>query len=89
MVFAPHGRVPNMEITPDMTRTILFRPILAPTKAVYQAVLTLKTRQQHFWYLNSLEGIYLEVGKLMTSALLDLGLLDKADVQNQTRNPCL
>jgi Xaa-Pro aminopeptidase len=32
---------------------------------------------------------HIEVGKLMTSELLGLGLLDKADVQNETQKACI
>jgi Xaa-Pro aminopeptidase len=32
---------------------------------------------------------HIEVGKLMTSELLGLGLLDKADVQNEPRKACI
>jgi Xaa-Pro aminopeptidase len=52
-------------------------------KAVYNAVLRVKNEatkclsQEHF------KQYHIEVGKLMTSELLGLGLLDKADVQNE------
>lgn len=70
----------------DLTRTI---PVNGKytnrQKAVYQSVLNVKNeatkmlREGTFW-----KEYNKEVGKLMTSELLTLGLLDKVDIQNQT-----
>ena len=69
----------------DMSRTI---PVSGKytdrQKAVYNAVLRVKNEATKllvpgaFW-----KQYHVEVGKLMTSELLGLGLLDKADVQNE------
>jgi Xaa-Pro aminopeptidase len=69
----------------DMTRTIPVNGRFTQRqKAVYNAVLKVKNEATKmlvpgaYW-----KEYHVEVGKLMTSALLDLGLLDKADVQNE------
>lgn len=69
----------------DMTRTIPVNGRFTERqKAVYNAVLNVKNEATKmlvpgtYW-----EKYHVEVGKLMTSALLDLGLIDKADVQNE------
>jgi Xaa-Pro aminopeptidase len=69
----------------DMTRTIPVNGRFTKRqKEVYNAVLRVKNEATKmlvpgaFW-----KEYHVEVGKLMTSALLDLGLLDKADVQNE------
>ncbi|WP_089369885.1 aminopeptidase P family protein [Dokdonia pacifica] len=69
----------------DMTRTIPVNGRFTERqKAVYNAVLRVKDEATKmlvpgtYW-----EQYHIEVGKLMTSELLDLGLLDKADVQNE------
>lgn len=69
----------------DMTRTIpVSGKFTKRQKAVYEAVNKVKNEATkmlvpgNFW-----EPYHQEVGKLMTSALLDLGLLDKADIQNE------
>ena len=69
----------------DLTRTL---PISGKfndrQKAVYNAVLTVKKKATKllipgvYW-----EDYHLEVGKIMTAELLKIGLLDKADIQNQ------
>ena len=69
----------------DMSRTI---PVSGKyserQKAVYNAVLRVKNEATKllvpgaFW-----KEYHVEVGKIMTSELLGLGLLDKADVQNE------
>lgn len=69
----------------DMSRTI---PVSGKytdrQKAVYNAVLRVKNEATKllvpgaFW-----KEYHVEVGKLMTSELLGLGLLDKADIQNE------
>ena len=69
----------------DMTRTIpVSGRFNARQKAVYNAVLRVKNEATkllvpgEFW-----KNYHLEVGKIMTSELLGLGLIDKADVQNE------
>lgn len=69
----------------DMTRTIPVNgTFTARQKEVYNAVLKVKNEATkllvpgNFW-----KEYHVEVGKLMTSELLGLGLLDKADVQNE------
>lgn len=70
----------------DMTRTIpVSGRFSARQRAVYEAVLRVKNQATQllvpgaFW-----KEYHIEVGKIMTSELLGLGLLDKADVQNET-----
>ena len=70
----------------DMTRTIpVSGTFTARQKAVYTAVLRVKNEATkllvpgEFW-----KNYHLEVGKFMTSELLGLGLIDKADVQNES-----
>ncbi|TDQ28597.1 aminopeptidase P family protein [Tenacibaculum caenipelagi] len=72
----------------DMTRTI---PVSGRytdrQKAVYNAVNRVKNDATKMLVPGTLWADYhVEVGKLMTSELLDLGLLDKADVQNEDPN---
>ena len=69
----------------DMTRTIPVNGRFTKRqKEVYNAVLKVKDEATKllvpgaYW-----KAYHTEVGKLMTSALLNLGLLDKADVQNE------
>ena len=69
----------------DMTRTIPVNGRFTKRqKEVYNAVLKVKDEATKllvpgaYW-----KAYHVEVGKLMTSALLDLCLLDKADVQNE------
>ena len=69
----------------DMTRTIpVSGRFTKRQKEVYNAVNRVKNEATkmlvpgNFW-----EAYHVEVGKLMTSELLGLGLLDKADVQNE------
>ncbi|HET7361458.1 MAG TPA: aminopeptidase P family protein [Salinimicrobium sp.] len=69
----------------DMTRTIpVSGKFSKRQKEVYNAVNHVKKEASKmlvpgtFW-----EQYHVEVGKMMTSELLDLGLLDKADVQNE------
>lgn len=69
----------------DMTRTIPVSGRFSDRqKAVYNAVNRVKKEATKmlvpgaYW-----EAYHVEVGKLMTSELLGLGLLDKADVQNE------
>lgn len=73
----------------DMTRTIPVNGLFSKRqKEVYQAVLRVKEDATKMLVPGTLWAEYhKEVGKLMTSELIGLGLLDKADVQNE--NPDL
>ncbi len=69
----------------DLSRTI---PVSGKysdrQKAVYNAVLRVKNEATKMLVPGTLwKQYHLEVGKIMTSELLGLGLLDKADVQNE------
>ena len=71
----------------DMTRTIpVSGRFTDRQKAVYQAVLRVKEeatkmlRPGVLWH-----EFHREVGKVMTAELLQLGLLDKADVANESK----
>ena len=70
----------------DMTRTIpVSGRFTQRQRAVYDAVLRVKNEATKllvpgaYW-----KAYHVEVGKIMTAELLGLGLLDKADVQNQS-----
>ena len=72
----------------DLTRTVpVSGKFTDRQKAVYNAVNTVKKEATKllvpgtYW-----EQYHEEVGKLMTSELLGLGLLDKADIQNEDKN---
>lgn len=69
----------------DMTRTIpVSGRFTDRQKAVYNAVNRVKTEATKLLVPGTLwEQYHVEVGKLMTSELLGLGLIDKADVQNE------
>jgi len=69
----------------DMTRTIPVGGRFSKRqKEVYQAVLRVKDEATKMLVPGTLWAEYhKEVGKIMTSELLGLGLLDKADVQNE------
>ena len=69
----------------DMTRTIPVNGrFTARQKAVYQAVLNVKNQATKLLVPGTMwDAYHVEVGKLMTSELLVLGLIDKADVQNE------
>lgn len=69
----------------DMTRTIPVNGRFSKRqKKVYNAVLRVKNEATKLLVPGTLWAEYhKEVGKIMTSELLGLGLLDKADVQNQ------
>lgn len=69
----------------DMTRTIpVSGKFSERQKAVYNAVLRVKNEATQMLVPGTLwEAYHIEVGKIMTSELLGLGLLDKADVQNE------
>lgn len=73
----------------DLSRTIpVSGRFSARQKAVYNAVLNVKNEATKMLKPGTLwKEYHLEVGKIMTSELLQLGLLDKADVQNE--NPDL
>jgi len=69
----------------DMTRTIpVSGKFTARQKEVYNAVNRVKNEAQKMLVPGTIWADYhIEVGKLMTSELLGLGLLDKADVKNE------
>lgn len=69
----------------DMTRTIPANgKFTARQKEVYSAVLRVKNEATKMLVPGTLWAEYhKEVGKIMTSELIGLGLLDKADVQNE------
>jgi len=69
----------------DMTRTIPANgKFTARQKEVYSAVLRVKDEATKMLVPGTLWAEYhKEVGKLMTAELIGLGLLDKADVQNE------
>ena len=69
----------------DMTRTIPVNgKFKARQKAVYNAVLRVKNEATKMLVPGTMwKEYHVEVGKLMTSGLLGLGLIDKADVQNE------
>ena len=74
----------------DMTRTIPVNGRFTDRqKSVYQAVLNVKNEASKMLIPGTLwEEYHVEVGKLMTSELISLGLLDKSDIQNQNhKNP--
>ena len=74
----------------DMTRTIpISGRFTERQKAVYQAVLNVKNAATQLLTPGVLwKEFHIEVGKLMTSELVQLGLLDRADLQNEnTENP--
>ena len=69
----------------DMTRTIpVSGKFTKRQKEVYNAVLRVKDEATKMLVPGALwEPYHVEVGKLMTSELLGLGLIDKADVNNE------
>lgn len=72
----------------DLTRTIPVNGRFTPRqKAVYEAVLRVKNEATAMLVPGTMWAeFHKEVGKLMTSELLGLGLLDKADVQNENKD---
>ena len=72
----------------DMTRMIPVSGRFSERqKAVYQAVLNVKNEATKMLVPGTLwKKYHVEVGKIMTSELLDLGLIDKADVQNENQD---
>ncbi len=69
----------------DMSRTIPVNGTFTKRqKQVYNAVLKVKNEATKMLVPGTMwKEYHVEVGKLMTSELIDLGLLDKADVQNE------
>jgi len=72
----------------DLTRTV---PVSGKfsnrQKAVYNAVNQVKKEATKMLLPGTLwKEYHIEVGKVMTSELLKLGLLDKADIQNEDKN---
>ncbi|ALM21136.1 X-Pro aminopeptidase [Nonlabens sp. MIC269] len=69
----------------DMSRTIPVNGTFTKRqKEVYNAVLKVKNEATKMLVPGTMwKEYHVEVGKLMTSELIDLGLLDKADVQNE------
>ncbi|ARN78537.1 X-Pro aminopeptidase [Nonlabens spongiae] len=72
----------------DMSRTIPVNGRFTERqKQVYNAVLKVKDEATKMLVPGTIwKDYHVEVGKLMTSELLDLGLLDKADVQNENKD---
>ena len=72
----------------DMTRTIPVNGRYSKRqKEVYNAVNRVKNNATKMLTPGTIwEDYHKEVGKLMTTELLDLGLIDKADVQNEDPN---
>ncbi|SEC33532.1 Xaa-Pro aminopeptidase [Tenacibaculum sp. MAR_2009_124] len=72
----------------DMTRTIpVSGKFTGRQKAVYNAVNKVKNEATKMLVPGTIWADYhVEVGKIMTDELLGLGLLDKADVQNEDPN---
>ncbi|GAA4109128.1 aminopeptidase P family protein [Aquimarina addita] len=70
----------------DLTRTVPVSGSYSKRqRAVYDAVLQIKNEATKMLIPGTIWGEYhKEVGKLMTSELLALGLLDKADIQNES-----
>src|SRR5690606_8255546 len=70
----------------DMSRTIpVSGKFTDRQKAVYNAVLRVKNEATKLLTPGTLwKEYHKEVGKIMTSELLGLGLIDKDDVQNET-----
>ena len=69
----------------DMTRTVPVNGrFTARQKAVYQAVLNVKNQATKLLVPGTIwDAYHVEVGKLMTSELLGLELINKVDVQNE------
>ena len=70
----------------DMTRTIpVSGQFSKRQRAVYEAVLRVKNEATKLLVPGAnWKAYHVEVGKIMTAELLGLGLLNKADLQNQT-----
>ena len=69
----------------DMSRTVPVSGRFTPRqKEVYKSVLNVKKEASKLLVPGTIwKEFHVEVGKLMTSELLKIGLLDKADIQNQ------
>ena len=69
----------------DLTRTLpISGNFTKRQKAVYNAVLKVKNEATKLLIPGTIwKEFHVEVGKIMTSELLGLGLLDKADIQNE------
>ncbi|MGB5205635.1 MAG: aminopeptidase P family protein [Eudoraea sp.] len=72
----------------DMTRTVPVNgKFTERQRQVYEAVLRVKNEATNMLVPGTLWAEYhIEVGKVMTSELIGLGLLDKADVQNENKD---
>lgn len=72
----------------DMTRTVPVNGKFSDRqKEVYQAVLNVKNEATKLLVPGTMWNDYhIEVGKLMTSELIGLGLIDKLDIKNQDDN---
>ena len=72
----------------DMTRTIPVNGRFTKRqKEVYEAVLRVKNKATKMLVPGTIwKEYHKEVGKVMTSELLGLGLLDKADIQNEDKD---
>ena len=70
----------------DLTRTVPVSGIFSDRqKAVYQSVLDVKNEATKLLIPGTIwKEYHTEIGKIMTKQLLKLGLLDKADLQNET-----
>ena len=74
----------------DLTRTLpISGRFTKRQKEIYNAVLFVKNEATNLLRTGVIwKDFHVEVGKIMTSQLLKLGLLDKSDVQNETnKNP--
>ena len=74
----------------DLTRTLpVSGRFTKRQKEIYNAVLFVKNEATKLLRIGVIwKDFHVEVGKIMTSQLLKLGLLDKSDVQNETiKNP--
>ncbi len=71
----------------DMTRTVPISGVFSKRqKQVYQSVLRVKNQATKMLLPGTLwKEFHIEVGKLMTSELLKLGLLDRSDIENQSK----
>ncbi|MCY4217151.1 MAG: aminopeptidase P family protein [Flavobacteriaceae bacterium] len=72
----------------DMTRTVPVSGVFSKRqKQVYQSVLEVKNQATKMLLPGTIwKEFHIEVGKLMSSELLKLGLLDRADIKNQSRD---
>lgn len=72
----------------DMSRTVpVSGKFTSRQKEVYKSVLNVKKEATKLLVPGTIwKEFHVEVGKLMTSELLKIGLLDKADIQNQSAN---